>query len=80
MTCQELVDFLSDYLEGELPGAQDRVFREHLERCPPCVAYLETFKRTLELERCMCEGEDAAIPGDVPENLVRAILAARERC
>ena len=49
-------------------------FERHLSVCPSCVAYLETYERTIALART---SSDEPVPEDVPESLVRAILAAR---
>jgi len=40
MTCRELVDFLMDYLNGELGGGERETFDEHLTICPACVDYI----------------------------------------
>ncbi len=78
MTCREFVDFLMAYLDGELRGEGRRRFDHHLERCPPCVAYLDTYRTTIELVQTICGHPDDPIPADVPEDLVAAVLAARE--
>ncbi len=77
MNCQECVEFLMAYLEGTLPPEELRVFEEHMRRCPPCVDYLETYRRTVELGKAACRCESEEIPAEVPEGLIRAILAAR---
>lgn len=79
MTCQEMVDFLMAYLDGELPGDERERFEVHLRDCPPCEVYLDTYRKTVELGQSVCKGEgpDAPVPEDVPEALVAAILAAR---
>jgi len=77
MTCKEFVDFLMAYLDGELPAGQRSTFEGHLADCPPCKTYLNTYRETVALGRGVCAGEDAAVPEDVPEALVLAILAAR---
>lgn len=73
-TCQEILDFLGDYVSGELPAAQREEFERHLAICPPCVDYLKTYEQTIRLGKCAC--------GDVdekpPEELIKAILAARQ--
>ena len=77
MTCQELIEFLMDYLEGELPAGQTRRFDHHLEGCRECANYLQSYRETVRLGQMVCrEGEDA-LPAEVPEDLVQAILTAR---
>ncbi len=78
-TCRDLADFLMDYLDGELPEVQRDEFERHLHACPPCVAYLETYKQTVRLGKSVCQGPDEPVPDDVPEQLVRAVLAARRK-
>ena len=75
LTCREMTGFLADYLDGTLPLAERGVFEQHLAECRDCVAYLRTYAETIRLAR---ETRDAdALPAGVPEDLVRAILAAR---
>jgi anti-sigma factor RsiW len=78
MNCREFVDFLMAWLDEELPAEQRSVFEDHIRACPPCNVYLEQYKQTVELGRCVCRAEDEA-PPDAPEELIRAILAARRR-
>ena len=78
MTCKELVEFLMDYLDGLLSEPERRRFEEHLGECPDCVAYLATYREAVRLGKEACAAGDS-IPTDVPEELVRAILAARRR-
>ncbi len=78
MTCRELVEFLMDYVENEL-GAEERgVFEAHLGECPTCVDYVESYRETVRLGETLCEDPDGPLPADVPEQLVRGILAARK--
>ncbi len=76
MTCREFLGFLADYLAGEAPPESRARFDAHLAECPPCVTYLRTYERTIALGKAAC-AEDDALPEDVPEALVRAVLAAR---
>ena len=49
MACQELVEVLTEYLDGAL-GAHDRARLEaHLAVCDDCQAYLDQFKTTISL-------------------------------
>jgi anti-sigma factor RsiW len=74
-----MVDFLMAYLEGELPESERASFEVHLQICPPCVVYLETYQEAVRLGKSLCRDDSDALPDDVPEGLVEAILAARSR-
>ncbi len=78
MTCRDMVEFLMGYLENDIPEAQRVEFESHIQLCPPCLDYLETYKETIRLGKAVCQAEDEAVSGDVPEELVQAILAARK--
>jgi len=77
MTCRELTEFLMAYVEGSLPAEERAIFDRHLSICPPCVTYVASYEATLNLERAAFAGPDEAVGEDVPETLVRAILASR---
>lgn len=47
MTCQELVELVTDYREGRLSPEERRRFDEHLALCPPCVTYVEQIELTI---------------------------------
>jgi anti-sigma factor RsiW len=49
MTCRELVELVTDYLEGTLPDRDRCRFEKHLEECPYCVGYLEQMRRTIRM-------------------------------
>lgn len=80
MTCRELIDFLMDYTDGGLPEQVRAEFDRHLAVCPSCAAYLDTYRRTVDLAKeAHCVSDDEPVPADVPRGLVNAILAARRR-
>jgi anti-sigma factor RsiW len=49
LRCRELVELISDYLEGALPADQRTLFEEHLVICEGCVNYLGQIERTVEV-------------------------------
>ena len=49
MTCVELVELVTEYLEGPLPPEQRTRFEAHLDECPGCANYLDQMRRTIEL-------------------------------
>jgi anti-sigma factor RsiW len=77
MTCLEFADFMADYLSGELPPAVREAFEHHLDICTNCRRYLTSYEETVQLGKHAFDDEDELLPPDVPEELVRAILAAR---
>ncbi len=76
MTCEELIEFLMDYVDGELAVVEKDRFDEHLALCADCAHYLRSYRETVRLGKMICHGDDA-LPDDIPEDLVEAILEAR---
>ncbi len=65
MTCEELVELVTAYLEGTLSVDDRAAFDEHLALCPGCDRYLVQFRATIDLL------------GELPEESISA--PARER-
>ena len=78
MTCRQFEDFILAYLEGELPERQRFVFKLHLKVCRECRDYLAAYRCTIEISKRAFEEPDQQVSDDVPEDLVKAILAARD--
>ncbi|MGH9391115.1 MAG: anti-sigma factor family protein [Vicinamibacteria bacterium] len=78
MTCKDFIEFLMDYLDGELPKAQQALFEDHLKVCRSCVAYLSNYRDTVELSKAALSDPEGPVPEEVPEDLVAAVLAARK--
>jgi anti-sigma factor RsiW len=78
VTCREFASFISDYLVGELPRADRLQFERHLAACPNCDRYLAQYRETIAAGRAAFADPDGELPPEVPEELVRAILAARQ--
>ena len=57
LTCKELVETLTEYLEGAMDPAEHGRFEDHLERCAKCRSYLEQFRHTIELSGRVSEQE-----------------------
>jgi anti-sigma factor RsiW len=47
LPCQEIVELVTDYLEGALPRAQRRRFEAHLAGCENCSEYLRQMRETI---------------------------------
>jgi anti-sigma factor RsiW len=77
VTCRECAEFLSEYLEGALGEDVRAVFERHLSLCPNCEIYLAQFRATIVAGQCAFDDDDVR-PDSIPEELIRAILAARK--
>lgn len=77
MTCRDLADFIADYLSQTLDADVRARFEDHLARCSNCRQYLANYSTLLDLERDAFGRECDPPPADVPEDLIRAIIAAR---
>lgn len=49
LSCQELVELVTAYLEGELPAPERARFDAHLGECGGCRAYVEQIRETIRL-------------------------------
>ncbi len=80
MNCREFTEFLYEYLFGDLAADERAEFEKHLAECEWCVAYLDNYRKTIEMEKiAFAVSEDAPPPADAPEELIQAILLARPR-
>jgi anti-sigma factor RsiW len=70
LTCQELVELVTDYLEGSLSPTGCRRVEEHLADCDYCVTYIGQMRVTVRLLEAL---ESAAIPAASRERL-RAVF------
>ena len=49
LTCRELVEILTDYLEGALEPDERAEIERHLVICRGCQNYVEQFRSTIDL-------------------------------
>ena len=49
LTCQELVELVTEYLENALPPRDRTRFEEHLMTCPSCQAHLTQVEETIRI-------------------------------
>jgi anti-sigma factor RsiW len=57
LTCKELVEVVTDYLEGSLPAEQRLLFEEHLAFCDWCQSYLQQMRATIRLTGTLREDD-----------------------
>jgi anti-sigma factor RsiW len=49
LTCKDAIHLMCDFLDSILGPEAARELEAHLDRCEPCVAYLNTYRKTQEL-------------------------------
>jgi hypothetical protein len=79
LTCEELDQFMVDYLDRKLSSWQRFKFRFHILLCPKCKAFLDSYQKTIEIEKRTAAAPARPTIDEAPEDLIRAILAARPK-
>jgi anti-sigma factor RsiW len=69
ITCQELVEVVTDYLEGKLSPDEAAVFEAHLELCDGCRTYLDQMRVTIA---AVGRIEESDVPPDMRDTLLAA--------
>ena len=69
MPCQELVELITEYLEGTLSEADGLRFEQHLAECRHCQAYLLQMRQTIQALGKLAE---ETIPDQVKSELLQA--------
>jgi anti-sigma factor RsiW len=67
LSCQELVELVTDYLEGALPDEERIRLERHLQTCDGCRDYVEQMRTTISLTG---EARPAALTPEVEEALL----------
>lgn len=72
LSCREVVELISDYLESALPPPARALMAAHLADCPGCDTYLDQIERTITLLRGLAQ--EPLFPG-TREELLRTFRA-----
>jgi hypothetical protein len=71
LTCRDLIEqYLADYVDGVLHRGVAVALERHLETCAPCVAYVDTYRKTRDLVR-----DTGRLDMDMPDDFLHAIRA-----
>jgi hypothetical protein len=73
--CQECLDLLVDYLEGTLPPVRARALEIHLDLCPSCVCFVNTYRGTVDVARTLPVDE---IPPELTSQLIAFLQREKE--
>lgn len=75
MVCKDLFALLSQYVDAELKPESCAEIEQHLQGCDPCVAFLNTLRKTAELCR---HYQPAELPRPLQERVRHDLRAAYE--
>jgi anti-sigma factor RsiW len=79
MPCQELVELVTDYLEGALGRDEALRLRQHLEVCTSCDMYIEHVRTTIRATANLPPETPSAAIEDQLTQVYRQWLANRNR-
>ena len=61
LTCERETALIADYLASNLSSGVLASFEKHLEDCPDCKAFLQTYRKTIEITRSFFDLESAKV-------------------
>ena len=76
ITCQEIVEIITDFLEGALPVDERDLVERHLAMCTWCQTYLDQMQHTLTVAGRLREDD---VPQPMLDALADAFVAHRAR-
>jgi putative zinc finger protein len=69
VSCSEVVELVTDYLERSLPAGDAALFEQHLNVCEGCVWYVDEIRRTVETVGRI---EPEEVPPEISSQLLTA--------
>jgi anti-sigma factor RsiW len=69
LSCQEVVELVTGYLDDALPAEEAALFEQHLNFCEGCVWYVEQIKTTVET---LGEAREEDISSEAKDRLMSA--------
>jgi anti-sigma factor RsiW len=68
--CRQIAELLGDYLDGSLPRETRELIDFHIDGCAPCVAFLNTYRGTVDAARQL---PDVEIPSELKKRLLTVL-------
>jgi len=70
MECRRIAELLVDYLEGTLPKHTVELLEWHIDGCAPCVAFVNTYRGTVDATRAL---RDVEMPAELKTRLLSVL-------
>lgn len=74
--CKEIFELLSEYLDREIPPTLCSEIERHIQDCPPCVAFVDSLKKSIGLCRDL---KAADPPPPLPDEVRTRLLDAWQK-
>jgi anti-sigma factor RsiW len=72
--CRQIAELLGDYLDGTLPSHTRQLIDFHIDGCPPCVAFVNTYRGTIAATRKL---PDTPMPSELKKRLLKMLREQR---
>jgi hypothetical protein len=72
--CRQIAELLGDYLEGTLPRHTHELIDFHIDGCPPCVAFINTYRGTIDAARKL---SDVEMPPELKKRLLAVLKSGK---
>jgi anti-sigma factor RsiW len=72
--CRQIAELLGDYVDGILPRHTRELIDFHIDDCPPCVAFINTYRGTIDAARKL---GDVEIPSELKKRLPAVLKSGR---
>ncbi len=76
MRCRQVVELMTEYIEGTLSDSDRKKFEQHIAGCDGCTEYLRQLRISIGLTGRL---PDEPVPAHLAEELVRAFKDWRRR-
>jgi anti-sigma factor RsiW len=73
LECRQIAELLGDYLDGSLPRETREMIDFHIDGCAPCVAFLNTYRGTVDAARKLPE---IGVPAELKKRLLTVLRSS----
>ena len=74
LECRQIAELLGDYFDGSLPNHVRELLEFHIDGCPPCVAFVNTYRGTIAASRTL---PDTPMPKELKNRLLHVLREQR---
>jgi predicted anti-sigma-YlaC factor YlaD len=72
--CRQIAELLADSLDGSLPKHTVELIEWHIDGCPPCVAFMNTYRGTIRATGSLREVQ---VPAELKSRLLAVLRATK---